>query len=166
MPGAAQDFRAIADGLARQGAALVGEDPPQTDRLVQIATAGKAAMEASQAARLGPSDVERMLAAMADELEAVDLLEAAEKMDVEDFLKLILGTIGKLARSNDPQKMKALEQAYKLTTGRLLQITEQAEAANNATSTRVAQQNRRAIDESVVTLERAGLSVPVTAARS
>ena len=162
---ASADFRRLADELGRH--ALVElekmDGGDAADFLRDIAHAGKAAMEAAQAAEVGPGEIVRALDALRDELDELELSDLAGSLSPADFLGHVLGVVRQLRRERQKTSArdKALISAYRHAAGRLLLITRQAEAAESETSMRVARQNRAALTASVVELEGAGLSIPI-----
>lgn len=166
MP-AASDFRRVADLLGQQAVEEVGrmDSGEAADFLRDMAHAGKAALEAARAAELGAGEITRMLEGMADELEAAGLAELEATLSVEDFLRHVLTAVRQAGTRLERQgpREEALAGAYRVVARRLLTITRQAEATGQEGSLRVARANRTAIEESVIRLEQAGLSIPIEA---
>lgn len=163
--GAAADFRTIADTLAARGAGLAPrDDSATTAALVELANAGKAALEAAAAAEVGPGVIVQALEGLGDELAAAGFANDAQMLTVEEFLKTVLIEFRNVRKQVEGSS--ALTRAYVISAGRLLRITEQAEATGAETSKRVALENRRALQEAAQALDAAGLKVEVTARRS
>lgn len=162
---AAENFRRVAEKLAELAVTEVDklDGGDAADYLRDMAHAGKAAMEASKAAELDAASVSAALREIEEELTDAGLLDVSMAMPLEEFLQFVFVELVKLREQagRGKTRLDALRDGYEILGGRLLRITEQAEATEQPTSLRVAMQNRAAIDEAIVALEAAGLSVPL-----